>query len=144
MSSEEEKKKWQEMEEQRLLRIHKEEIKPFYERMAEYSRTEIDVMRGITYGLILGIFGNFLVQYSFALLEGGFPARYDNLFFGSVGVLVFSIIVILMTMYSFRKQRKEQQRKLEAALDAITKEKHEIDAREVVLEARKKGLLDSD
>jgi hypothetical protein len=142
--TEEEKKKLRIMKEQRLLRIHKEEFKPFWEQMAELNRSEIDLMRGIKYGLILGIFGNLVVQYSFTLLEGIFLERYDNMFLASIGIVMVSALVVSITLYGFNKQRKEEQRKLELALDGITREEYEIDAREVHLEAMKQGLIQED
>jgi hypothetical protein len=141
MSSEEEKKKFRIMGEQRVLRIHKEEFKPFWEKMAEYSRTEIDLMRGIKYGLVLGIFGNLVVQFSFALVEGMILGRYDNMVFVSLGIVLLSAFVISFVLYGFNKQRMEEQRKLEVALDGIWKEEHEIDEREVRLDAIRQGLL---
>jgi hypothetical protein len=112
--------------------------------MAELNRSEIDLMRGIKYGLILGIFGNLVVQYSFTLLEGIFLERYDNMFLASIGIVMVSALVVSITLYGFNKQRKEEQRKLELALDGITREEYEIDAREVHLEAMKQGLIQED
>jgi hypothetical protein len=139
--TEEEKKKIRTMQEQRYLRIHKEEFKPFWETMAGLNRSELDFMRGIKYGLILGIFGNLEVQYSFPLVEGMLLRRYDSLFFASIGIMAVSALVISITLLRFQKQRKEEERKLDVALEAIAREEYEIDAREVRLEAIEQGLI---
>ena len=142
--TEKEKRKLRIVEEQRVLRIHKEEFKPFWESMTELHRSEIDLMRGIVYGLLLGLFGNFVVQYSFPLFEGMLLRQYNSMFFASIGIIVISTLVISITLLRFSKQRKEEERQLKVALDGIIQEQHEIDAREVRLDAMKQGLIQED
>lgn len=142
--TEEEKKKLRIMEEERILRIYKEEFKPFWEEMSELDKSEIDLMKGIKYGLILGIFGNLLVQYSYIVFEGTLLERYDNMFLVSIGVVAVSILVIFITLLGYNKETKERQRRIAVATEALIREKYEIDEREVRLEALKQGLIKED
>jgi hypothetical protein len=139
--SEEEKKEMRMMDEERLLRIHKEEFKSFWERMANLSRSRIDFMKGIKYGLILGIFGNFEVQFSFSLLEGLLLGRYDIVFYASTVVVLVSAMPIVFVLNRFRKEQKEEEKQLRLAIEQTIREKYEIDKREIVLRAKEKGLI---
>jgi hypothetical protein len=125
-------------------RIHKEEILPFWERMIELNRSEIDLMRGIKYGLILVISGSLEAQYSYPLVEGILHGQYDSLFFVSIGIIATSALVISITLLRFQSQRKDEERKLGVALEAVSRERHEIDAREVRLKAIEQGLINGE
>ena len=139
--SEEEKKKWEILKLGHTLRIYKNEFLPSYKERDDFHSSRIDFRNGIVLGLILGIFGNLAVQYSFPMFEGVVLGKYDNVFLGSVLILSISSLILTITLWRFHKLRQDDQKGIEAAYDAKCYYVRKIEKMEVQLEALKMNLL---
>lgn len=109
-----------ETEEARLreeIRIFEDEFLQSYERRVEDQKRQIDLVKGVSLGLLYGIIGNFAVQHWFPVFEGLMLKNYDIWFYGNAIIFLVALCIIIYTSLWFRNELKWQKTKLDIASD---------------------------
>jgi hypothetical protein len=98
----------------------------FWSENAETSRRRIDLAKGVAFGLLYGIIGNLFVQFFYPVSEAIALGEYPKSFWTNVIVSGFSLFIIVYTTMEFRKELKEEERKMKIATDSVKREEYKI------------------
>jgi len=135
--TDEEKKKFKLLKKIWHLNIYKNEFLPFQKRMSDLHFDRIEFRRGILLGLILGIVGNLLVQYSYPFIEGIIVQRYNDMFFVSSLILILSLLAIFYSMNKFENLSKSDLKGMDAYDEGRMYYERMIEQLELEIEAEK-------
>ena len=139
--TEEERKTLFILVEKSKLRHMRDAQVPMWERVREYRESGNNSIKGLIYGLFLGIFGNLFVQFLYPLIEDNTLWQYNPHFVVNLMLILVSIIAIFLTLWKFQGLQKQNMKMIDEAVnnrDSIILEMHK---RERWLEGVRQGLM---
>jgi len=89
-----------------------EEIEKTWTESLQSTSRRIDFREGIVLGLILGILGNLFVQFFYTVFERVIIGNFDVVFWSNLVVCAFAMAIVLYEIIRYRRELKEDYRKI--------------------------------
>lgn len=89
-----------------------EELEKSWADFEQISTRHIDFRKGVILGLILGIIGNFFVQFSYSAYERAMIGSLDLLFWSNLLICGLVLAIVLHRIRRYKLELKEEYRKI--------------------------------